>query len=124
MNANPPDPDNLFGQYDSFEDPESRSEFLDAMGTTRPHINAQRSRYIRASHRSAASEPDEVAPQPREEAPASKDRKPRPPRLRKRSSRTTVTTRPPNNTGETFRSRQRRRRERPARFLVIIIRLD
>jgi len=120
LDANPPD--DLFGQYDSFEDPELRSEFLDAMGATRPHINAQRRRHIKASRRSAAVEPDEVPPQPREEIPTSKSRKRRPPRLRKRS-RTTVT-RPPSNTGETFRSRQRRRRERPAKFLVIIIRLD
>lgn len=122
MNASPPDPDDLFGQYDSFEDPELRSEFLEAMGITRAHINAQRSRHIKASRRSAASEPDEVAPRPREETLASKSRKSRPPRLRRRSR--TTATRPPNNTGETFRSRQRRRRERPAKFLVIIIRLD
>ncbi|MEV5617523.1 hypothetical protein [Streptomyces bacillaris] len=124
MNTNPPDPDDLFRQYDSIEDPDLRSEFLDAAGTTRPYIDALRDRHSRASRRSTAADPDEVTPQPREEPLDRASRKARPPRLRKRS-RTVATTRPPNNsTGGTPRNRRRRRRERPVRFLVVIIRLD
>ncbi|MFJ7192391.1 hypothetical protein [Streptomyces bacillaris] len=124
MSTNPPDPDDLFRQYDSFEDPDLRSDFLDAIGTTRPYIDALRDRHIRASRRSAAAEPDEVTPQTREEPLDRTERKARPPRLRKRS-RAVATTRPPNNnTPGRPRNKRRRRRERPSRFLVIIIRLD
>ncbi|MFL3866465.1 hypothetical protein LT966_07545 [Streptomyces griseobrunneus] len=128
MNTNPPDPDDLLRQYDSIEDPALRSELLDAVGTTRAYIDALRDRRTKSSRRSSAADqdPGEVAPtpQPLEEPLDRAGRKARPPRLRKRS-RTVATTRPPNNdTGGTPRNRRRRRRERPARFLVIIIRLD
>ncbi|WP_411079287.1 hypothetical protein [Streptomyces sp. cmx-18-6] len=116
MDANPPDSDDaafgLVEQYDSIEDdPYLRSEFLDAVGTTRSYINWLRLRRDRAAPRgSSTPAPDEVAPQ----APGPDDGKgaqrPVPP-LPNRSR--TANTRPPNNTGGISRNRRRRNREYP-----------
>ncbi|PVC96702.1 hypothetical protein DBP19_10500 [Streptomyces sp. CS090A] len=118
METSPPDPDDaafgLVEQYDSIEDPYLRSEFLDAVGTTRSRINHLRLLRDRAAARSIAATPE---PEPEEVAPEADGRKgsqrPVPP-LPNRSRTPDVTTRPPNNTGGiSRRNRRRRNRERP-----------
>ncbi|MDT0494872.1 hypothetical protein ACIOD0_06005 [Kitasatospora albolonga] len=118
METSPPDPDGgafgLVEQYDSIEDPDLRSDFLDAIGTTRSYINALRLRRDSAARRITADpEPEEVAPQ----APAPNGEKgaqrPVPP-LPNRARTGGPTTRPPNNTGGVSRTtRRRRNREHP-----------
>lgn len=116
METSPPDPDDaafgLVEQYDSIEDPHLRSEFLEAVGTTRSRINHLRLLRDRAAARSIAAdpEPEEVAP----EADGAKgSQRPVPP-LPNRSRTPDVTTRPPNNNGGiSRRNRRRRNRERP-----------
>ncbi|MFJ6236441.1 hypothetical protein ACIQH0_20385 [Streptomyces griseus] len=118
METSPPDPDDaafgLVEQYDSIEDPYLRSEFLDAVGTTRSRINHLRLLRDRAAARSIAAAPE---PEPEEVAPETDggkgSQRPVPP-LPNRSRTTDVATRPPNNTGGTRRrNRRRRNRERP-----------
>ncbi|MGA5468464.1 hypothetical protein ACPCUK_06455 [Streptomyces arboris] len=117
METSPPDDDAAFGlveQYDSIEDPGLRSDFLDAVGTTRSRINHLRLLRDRAAARSIAAdpEPEDVAP----EADGGKGTpRPVPPLpLPNRSRTPDVTTRPPNNTGGISRwNRRRRNRERP-----------
>ncbi|MFC8535423.1 hypothetical protein ACFUJY_15890 [Streptomyces sp. NPDC057249] len=99
----------LVDQYDSIEDPWLRSEFLDAIGTTRPRIDALRAR------RDAAREADA--------RPAPKSPHRRPSRLRARSPRRprVTSTRPSNRTDIRYISRRRAPR---TVVLVIVIRLD
>ncbi|MEU0378145.1 hypothetical protein ABZ093_12715 [Streptomyces cyaneofuscatus] len=114
MESNPPDDAafRLVEQYDSIEDPGLRSDFLDAVGTTRSRINHLRLLRDRAAARSIAADPEpeeEVTP-----ADGGKGaRRPVPP-LPNRSRTPDVITRPPNNTGGiSRRNRRRRNRERP-----------
>ncbi|MEU3204962.1 hypothetical protein ABZ702_14025 [Streptomyces cyaneofuscatus] len=120
METSPPDPDDaafeLVEQYDSIEDPYLRSEFLDAVGTTRSRINHLRLLRDRAAARNIAAAPE---PEPEEVAPGADGGKgaqrpvPSLP-LPNRSRTPDVTTRPPNNTGGiSRRNRRRRNRERP-----------
>ncbi|MFF5773677.1 hypothetical protein ACFY8V_25015 [Streptomyces californicus] len=116
MNFDPPDPDDPFGlveQYDSIEDPDLRSEFLDAVGTTRSYINALRFRRDKAAARDASAPESSGAP---------KNRGPRRrvPRLRLRNRGTTG--RPPRYAGS-VRSKYSRNRARPD-LVVIIFKLD
>ncbi|WP_030740247.1 hypothetical protein [Streptomyces griseus] len=117
MNIDPPDPDEdpfgLVEQYDSIEDPDLRSEFLDAVGTTRSYINALRLRRDKAAARDASAPEASGAP---------KNRGPRPrvPRLRLRNRGTTG--RPPRYAGS-VRSKYRRNRARQE-FVVIVFKLD
>ncbi|MEV7847108.1 hypothetical protein AB0O50_24300 [Streptomyces cyaneofuscatus] len=115
MESSPPDDAafRLVEQYDSIEDPGLRSDFLDAVGTTRSRINHLRLLRDRAAARSIAADPEpeeEVTP----EADGGKGaRRPVPP-LPNRSRTPDVITRPPNNTGGiSRRNRRRRNRERP-----------
>ncbi|MFI6723673.1 hypothetical protein [Streptomyces atratus] len=124
MVENPPEPDDdpfgLVEQYDFLDDPDLRSDFLDAMGTTRSYINALRLRRDAARKAAkAAHESDEATPGPG--GPRSdKESKRREPLLPRRSR--VAVTRPPNKSGGTVR-RRRRNRERPD-VVVIILRLD
>ncbi|MFJ4968800.1 hypothetical protein [Streptomyces sp. NPDC088755] len=120
METSPPDPgDAAFGlveQYDSIEDPGLRSDFLDAVGTTRSRIDHLRLLRDRAAARSIAADQD-PDPDPEEvaaEADGGKSgQRPAPP-LPNRSRTPDATTRPPNNTGGiSQRDRRRRNRERP-----------
>ncbi|MFI9036038.1 hypothetical protein [Streptomyces sp. NPDC053726] len=122
MDENPPEPDDKqFGiveQYDSLEDPALRSDFLDAMGTTRSYINALRLRRD-AARKAAKADPGPdcavSSPAPRgDEEPERRE-----PRMPRRSRG--IVTRPPNNTGGV--RRRRRNRERPV-VVIIIFRLD
>ncbi len=124
MNIDPPDPDDgLFGlveQYDSIEDPYLRSEFLEAIGTTRSYINALRLRRDEAARKiSAPAEPDRATPEA-PESPDDKGPRRRAPRLPLRTR--SITTRPPKNAGST-RNKRRRNRARPE-FVIIIFKLD
>ncbi|WGP10350.1 hypothetical protein [Streptomyces sp. SH5] len=118
MDMNPPDPDDgrfgLVEQYDSVEDPNLRSEFLDAVGTTRSYINALRLRRDKGAARNASDAP-ETTGAPDDKGP--RRRVPRPP-LRNRG----VTTRPPKYAGS-VRNKRRRNRARPE-FVIIIFKLD
>ncbi|MGF1342291.1 hypothetical protein ACQSMD_19595 [Streptomyces flavovirens] len=103
----PEDDYHLVDLYDSCEDPEFRSEFLDSFGITRPDIDGLRrrrdaERKIARSAGDAASAPDGVTTTPRHGH--SPRRSARPPRARRR--RRVVVTHP--------RTRGLRRR-RPAR---------
>ncbi|MFD3903573.1 hypothetical protein HXS80_23635 [Streptomyces sp. CB04723] len=117
MNIDPPDPDDdpfgLVEQYDSIEDPDLRSEFLDAVGTTRSYINALRLRRDKAAARDASA--PEASGEPRNRGPRR-----RLPRLRLRNRGTTG--RPPRYAGS-VRSRNSRNRARPE-FVVIVFKLD
>ncbi|MBM7054140.1 hypothetical protein [Streptomyces durocortorensis] len=117
MNIDPPDPDDgpfgLVEQYDSIEDPCLRSEFLDAVGTTRSYINALRLRRDKAAAGDAPA-PEASGP-PEDKGP--QRRVPRLP-LRNRG----ITTRPPKYAGS-VRNKRRRNRARPE-FVVIIFKLD
>ncbi|WP_274030339.1 hypothetical protein [Streptomyces sp. MMBL 11-1] len=117
MNMDPPDPDDgtfgLVEQYDSIEDPSLRSEFLDAVGTTRSHINALRLRRDKAAARNASA--PETLGAPEDKKP--RHRVPRQP-LRNRD----MSSRPPKYPGS-VRNKRRRDRARPE-FVVIIFKLD
>ncbi|MBK0376803.1 MULTISPECIES: hypothetical protein [unclassified Streptomyces] len=117
MNIDPPDPDDdpfgLVEQYDSIEDPDLRSEFLDAVGTTRSYINALRLRRDKAAARDASA--PEASGAPRNRGPRR-----RLPRLRLRNRGTTG--RPPRYAGS-VRSKHSRNRARPE-FVVIVFKLD
>ncbi|KQX28854.1 hypothetical protein ASD97_05555 [Streptomyces sp. Root63] len=125
MDTDPPEPnDGPFGlveQYDSIEDPYLRSEFLDAVGTTRSYINALRLRRDKARKASTPEHPEPGHAVP--EAPGSPDtegprrRTPRLP-IRERG----ITTRPPKHAGS-VRNKRRRNRARPE-FVIIIFKLD
>ncbi|MFF2716659.1 hypothetical protein [Streptomyces sp. NPDC058011] len=115
METSSPDPDDAaFGiieQYDSFEDPDQRSDFLDAVGTTRSYINHLRLLRDRAAARSIAAEPEEEVAS---EADGGKGAQRPVPPLPHRSRTPDTPTRPPNNTGGISRRNKRRRnRERP-----------
>ncbi|MGW0644554.1 hypothetical protein [Streptomyces sp. EN27] len=118
MDMNPPDPDDdrfgLVEQYDSIEDPCLRSEFLEAVGTTRSYINALRLRRDKAAARNASGAPETFgAPEPK----APRRHGPRRP-LRGRG----ITTRPPTYAAS-VRNKRRRNRARPE-FVIIIFKLD
>ncbi|MCC8478089.1 hypothetical protein C6W96_12055 [Streptomyces sp. CS149] len=117
MNIDPPDPDDdafgLVEQYDSIEDPCLRSEFLDAAGTTRSHIDALRLRRDQAAARDVST-PEASGP------PEDKGTRPRVPRLPLRNRG--ITTRPPKYAGS-VRNKRRRNRARPE-FVIIIFKLD
>ncbi|MFH9299075.1 hypothetical protein [Streptomyces sp. NPDC017520] len=117
MNIDPPDPDDapfgLVEQYDSIEDPYLRSEFLDAVGTTRSYINALRLRRDKAAARNASA-PEASGP------PEDQEPRHRVPRLPHRNRG--MTSRPPKYAGS-VRNKRRRNRARPA-FVVIIFKLD
>ncbi|MEV6260257.1 hypothetical protein AB0M42_05775 [Streptomyces sp. NPDC051784] len=101
----------LVEQYDSFEDPWSRSEFLDAIGKTRQYIDALRAR------RDAARETDRVSSaEPTSELPLRGG--PGRPRTRTPRRRAAVR-RPPNKTGIRYATRRRAAR---TVLLVIVIR--
>lgn len=124
MDTNPPEPnDGPFGlveQYDSIEDPYLRSEFLDAVGATRSHINALRLRRDKpALDAPAHPAPGRATPEATD-APDDKGPQHRAPRpsLRNRS----VITRPPKY-ASSVRNKRRRNRARPE-FVVIIFKLD
>lgn len=108
----PYDEFHLVDQYDSLEDPWLRSEFLDAIGTTRPYIDALRAR------RDAARKADGMTTEATTESPRR-----RPSRLRARSPRRprVVATRPSNRTDIRYASRRLVPR---TVVLVIVIRLD
>ncbi|MFC8859406.1 hypothetical protein [[Kitasatospora] papulosa] len=125
METTSPEPDDPFGlveQFDSIEDPYLRSEFLDAVGTTRSYINALRLRRDQAAGKTSAPiEPDQgkVA----ETKPGRGDEK----SPQRRASRPPVSTRslatrPPRYAGS-VRSKRRRNRRRPE-IVVIIFKLD
>ncbi|WP_406160599.1 hypothetical protein OG298_26560 [Streptomyces sp. NBC_01005] len=97
----------IVDQYDSIEDPWLRSEFLDAIGTTRPCVDALRCRRD-AERRAAKATPpqDEPATTP---ARAGEGRR------RTRA----VVTRPPNK----GRVRRRYPRPHPRVLLVVILEL-
>ncbi|MFH8883796.1 hypothetical protein [Streptomyces californicus] len=115
MNIEPPDPDDgpfgLVEQYDSIEDPYLRSEFLDAVGTTRSYINALRLRRDKAAG-------DVSAP---EAAGARENKGPRH-RVPRLSLRTRGMTGRPPRYGGSVRSKHSRNRARPE-FVVIIFKL-
>lgn len=126
MDTDPPEPNDdpfeLVEKYDSIEDPCLRSEFLDAVGTTRSYINALRLRRDEAARKASAPahpEPDRATPEA-PESPDDKDPRRRGPRLPLRNRSTT--TRPPKTAGS-VRNKRRRNRERPE-FVVIIFKLD
>lgn len=99
----------IVDQYDSIEDPWLRSEFLDAIGRTRPCIDALRRR------RDAAREAARAAPardEPATSAHGGESRR-RAPRSRRRTR--VVVTRPPN------RGRVRRRYPRPRPRLIVVV---
>ncbi|MFF3951700.1 hypothetical protein ACFYY1_00670 [Streptomyces sp. NPDC001890] len=104
----------IVDQYDSIEDPWLRSEFLDAIGTTLPRIDALRRR--RDAERGAAKS---TPPQdePTASARAGEARR-RSPRTRRRTR--AVVTRPPNR----GQGRRRYPRTRPRVVLVVILELD
>ncbi|WP_330238910.1 hypothetical protein [Streptomyces sp. NBC_00525] len=105
MSSSDYDPDEEFGlvdQYDSFEDPWLRSEFLDAIGRTRPCIDALRAR------RDAARTEDTPGPVP--------------PRRRRPGSRRAAPTRPRNRTD--LRYPYRRRLPRTVVLVIVIGGLD
>ena len=104
----------LVAQYDSIDDPELTSEFLDARGLTRPYINALRRR-IEARRRAAA---DTSAPN----TSVSRAHHSRSSRRGSRSARRpqVATSRPPNRDS----SRRRVRSTPPSIVIVIIFRLD
>ncbi|TXS06919.1 hypothetical protein EAO73_03580 [Streptomyces sp. col6] len=99
----------LVDQYDSIEDPWLKSEFLDAIGTTRPRIDALRARRDAARETDARPAPES----PRRRSSRLRARSPRRPRV--------MATRPPNRTD--IRYAYRRRVPRTV-VLVIVIRLD
>ncbi|WP_405662858.1 hypothetical protein OG379_14780 [Streptomyces sp. NBC_01166] len=99
-------------QYDSFEDPQLRSDYLDEIGKTRPYINALRRRLDAARKAEKAAGERTAGPTPRGE-PRRRSRSPRRPRV--------VGTRPPNRGDITHAFRRRRAR---SFVLVIVIRLD
>ncbi|MGW4228767.1 hypothetical protein ACWEF9_05670 [Streptomyces sp. NPDC004980] len=108
----PGDDSHLIAQYDSLEDPEERSDFLEANGLTRTYITGARRRLRAAGRNTAATTPDS---QPNEPSP------PAPRRGAPRRCRRAPLTRPPG------RSRLRRTRQRrtPRRItFVIIIEMD
>nr|PPQ57703.1 hypothetical protein C5F59_14150 [Streptomyces sp. QL37] len=116
------DPFELVEQYDSIEDPYLRSEFLDAVGTTRSYINALRLRRDKAALKaSAPPEPDDRTATPEAHGPVDdkgpQRRTPRPPG-RSRST----TTRPPKYAGSVRNKRSRNRGR--SEIVVIIFRLD
>ncbi|WUS97161.1 hypothetical protein OHA46_10950 [Streptomyces sp. NBC_00708] len=103
-----PDEYHLVDRFDSFEDPQEQSDFLDAIGRTRPYIDALRAR------REAVRRAEKAAAEPRRVEPR---------RRRSRSSRhPRVVTRPPNRTD--IRSAFRRRRSRNVLVVVLVIELD
>ncbi|MFJ3700865.1 MULTISPECIES: hypothetical protein [unclassified Streptomyces] len=120
-----PEPDDapfgLVEQYDSIEDPYLRSEFLDAVGTTRSYINALRLRRDKAARKAAAQPEQDQAIAPEAPGPV-EDKGPqhRPPRspVRPRST----TTRPPKYAAS--RRNKRRRNRRSPEIVVIIFKLD
>ncbi|MDX3687246.1 MULTISPECIES: hypothetical protein [unclassified Streptomyces] len=125
METTSPEPDDAFGlveQFDSIEDPYLRSEFLDAVGTTRSYINALRLRRDQAARKTSAPiEPDQEAATGtktgRVDGEGPQRRTPRPP-VRTR----VLATRPPRYAGS-VRSKRRRNRRRPE-IVVIIFKLD
>ncbi|MEU5286012.1 hypothetical protein AB0G97_18635 [Streptomyces sp. NPDC020755] len=125
MDTDPPEPNDdpfeLVEQYDSIEDPDLRSDFLVAVGTTRSYVNALRLRrdQARKASKPAHLEPDRAAP----EAPGSPNTKGpqrRTPRLPIRERG--ITTRPPTYAGSA-RNKHRRNRAR-TEFVIIIFKLD
>ncbi|WP_405751473.1 hypothetical protein OHA44_24675 [Streptomyces sp. NBC_00144] len=110
----------IVDQYDSIDDPGQKSDFLDAVGLTRPVINSLRRR--RASARRAAeatpTRPESnspTTPPPNGAAPRSS----RPPRGTRRP-RTTANTRPPNRSY----ALRRYRRTHPPVVIVLILKFD
>ncbi|MFD5134825.1 hypothetical protein ACFWMX_00930 [Streptomyces sp. NPDC058378] len=125
METTSPEPDDPFGlveQFDSIEDPYLRSEFLDAVGTTRSYINALRLRRDQAARKASAPiEPDqEAAAEPKPGQVGEEGPQRRTPRLPVRTR--ILATRPPRYAGS-VRSRRRRNRRRPE-IVVIIFKLD
>lgn len=124
MGTSSPEPDDdpfgLVEKYDSIDDPDLRSDFLDAIGTTLPYINALRLRRDRAAREDspAPTGPDRAvaeAPGP----PDDKGPRRRSPRLPIRSR---ATTHPPRYASYVL-NRRRRNRGRPG-IVVIIFKLD
>ncbi|WP_240799022.1 hypothetical protein [Streptomyces sp. A0958] len=105
----------LVDQYDSFEDPWSRSGFLETIGRTRPYIDALRAR------RDAAREAKRATA---EHASESSRRNGEPRRGRSRSPRRprVVGTHPSNRTDIRYASR--RRRPRTVVLVIVVIGLD
>ncbi|MFH9133197.1 hypothetical protein [Streptomyces sp. NPDC017524] len=125
MDTDPPEPNHsplgLVEQYDSIEDPYLRSEFLDAVGTTRSYISALRLPRDKAVLKVPAHpEPDNRATPGAHESPVGKTpRRHRAPRLSLRNRSTT--TRPPKNAGS-VRNKLRLTHDRPE-FVAIIFKL-
>ncbi|WP_406501469.1 hypothetical protein OHA04_25185 [Streptomyces sp. NBC_01590] len=104
----------IVDQYDSIEAPWLRSEFLDAIGTTRPCIDALRRRRDAGRGAAKATPPQG---EPTASARAGEARR-RIPRTRRRPR--VVVTRPPNR----GQGRRRYPRARPRVVLVVILELD
>ncbi|MEU8698031.1 hypothetical protein AB0C61_10195 [Streptomyces sp. NPDC048680] len=99
-------------KYDSFEDPQLRSDYLDQIGKTRPYINALRLRLDAARKAEKAAAERATDPVFRGEPRRRRSRSTRPARV--------VGTRPPNRCDIRYAARRRRAR---ALVLVIVIRL-
>ncbi|MEE1739546.1 hypothetical protein [Streptomyces sp. BE147] len=108
----------ILDQYDAFEDPHLKSEFLDTIGTTRAHIEYLRRLRDAQAARNAAKAAEES--ESNESSTYEHRREPRP-RCRRAPRRSRVTVNHPPNRGGTRRMPPRRRRRV---VLVIVIELD
>ncbi|MEW1890946.1 MULTISPECIES: hypothetical protein [unclassified Streptomyces] len=120
-NDNDPDDDfHLVDRYDSIEGPEQQSDFLDAIGTTRPRIEALRA--ARARRDAARTSGPDQEESPRGGEPRGRRRG----SSRSRRRRVRVSLTHPSNRSDTRRP-PRRRGPAPRRrtiVLVLVIELD